>query len=44
MECCLVLVVLPPQLEDNVALRARPFGVLVLDPFGSVEASNFDVD
>ena len=32
MECCLVLIVLSPQLEDNVAFRTRPFGVLVLDP------------
>ena len=32
MECCLVLVVLPSQLEDNVALRAGPFRMLVLDP------------
>ena len=32
MECCLVLVIFPPQLEDNVAFRARPLGVLVLDP------------
>ena len=31
MECCLVLVVFSPQLEDNVAFRTRPFGVLVLD-------------
>ena len=31
MECCLVLIVLSPQLEDNVAFRTRPFGVLVLD-------------
>ena len=31
MECCLVLVVLPSQLEDNVAFRAGPLGVLVLD-------------
>ena len=31
MECCLVLVVLSPQLEDDVALRTRPFCVLVLD-------------
>ena len=26
-----MLIVLPPQLEDNVAFRTRPFGVLVLD-------------
>ena len=32
MECCLVLIVLSPQLEDNVAFRTRPLGVLVLDP------------
>ena len=32
MECCLVLVILSPQLEDNVAFRTCPFGVLVLDP------------
>ena len=31
MECCLVLVVFSPQLEDNVAFRTRPLGVLVLD-------------
>ena len=31
MECCLVLIVLSPQLEDDVALRTRPFCVLVLD-------------
>ena len=32
MECCLVLVIFSPQLEHYVALRARPFRVLVLDP------------
>ena len=31
MECCLVLVVFPSQLEDNVAFRASPLCVLVLD-------------
>ena len=31
MECCLVLIVFSPQLEHNVAFRAGPFGVLVLD-------------
>ena len=31
MECCLVLVIFASQLEDNVAFRAGPFRVLVLD-------------